>query len=491
MPPQSHTSDAGVVVPAIHAASSLACLRSLSEEDARTIAIADDPTAPGLSSKYCDETITVPDPTSDLDAYERKLLTLARRDDVRTIIPVREADIYVLARNRDALSSVVGTPWPDLETLRSVQDRVRLFESAEDAGVSTPRTKVLDEWDDWGRESIVKPRYTLHASEYAEEFAESTTETHSTQYVPADTEPDPEEFVSKMGHVPLVQEYVPDSDEYAFFALYDEGDPVATFQHRQRRGCNYCGGPSAFRESVDIPALDSAGRRLLDELDWHGLAMVEFLRNPATGDFELMEINPRFWTSLPFTVQAGVDFPAYYWRQATGESERIDADYEVGTAGHLLRGELCHLHSIVFDDYPLVERPSFVRSAAEVLTSLVRHPRFDYLDPSDPRPFLRDVRNTFGALVGGGEVSDPRKDSAETDASDALGTESRRQADERLADERPTGERLADERPTGERLADKRLAGEAPASPVGDDPERESRQRAMVDGGQNHDESHG
>jgi predicted ATP-grasp superfamily ATP-dependent carboligase len=461
-----------VVVPAIHAASSLACFRSLSEQGVRTIAIADDPTVPGLSSKYCDETITVPDPTSDLDAYERKLLALARRDDVRTLVPVREADIYVLARNRGALSSVVGTPWPDLETLRNVQDRVRLFEAAERAGVSTPKTEVFDDWDDWGRESIVKPRYTLHASEYAEQFAESRTQTHSTQYVPADTEPDREEFASKMGHVPLVQEYIPDSDEYAFFALYDEGEPVATFQHRQRRGYNYCGGPSAFRESVDIPALDSAGRRLLDELDWHGLAMVEFLRNPETGGFELMEINPRFWTSLPFTMQAGVDFPAYYCQQATGQSGDIDADYERGVAGHLLRGELCHLHSIVFDDYPLVERPSFVRTAAEVAASLVRHPRFDYLDASDPKPFLRDVRNTFGALVGG-DASDPRRDGTSETGSDGHDSASRRPADERPADEKSS---------------DRRPATKSPNVATVEASERESPEKALMDGGQSPDE---
>jgi predicted ATP-grasp superfamily ATP-dependent carboligase len=418
-----------VVVPATDAASSLACLRSLSKQGIRTIAVSEDRTAPGLHSKYCDEAIIVSDPTEDLEAYERELLALARREDARTIIPVREADIYVLARNRDAFSAAVGTPWPDLETLRNVQDRVRLFEAAEAADVAMPKTTVFDDWDDWERESIVKPRYTLHATEYDESIGESHTQSHSTQYVPSDTEPDREELVSKMGHVPLVQEYVPDSDEYAFFALYEDGEVKATFQHRQRRGCNYCGGPSAYRESVDIPALDAAGRRLLDELNWHGLAMVEFLRDSETGEFQLMEINPRFWTSLPFTVQAGVDLPHYYWLQATGWSARIDASYERGVAGHLLRGELCHLHSILFDDYPLVERPSFVRTAGEVLTSMVRHPRFDYLDPSDPKPFVRDVRNALDSLLGGSDESRSKSVPSSETASDTAASETRRQVD--------------------------------------------------------------
>jgi len=197
---------------------------------------------------------------------------------------------------------------------------------------------------------------------------------------------------------------VPGTDEYGFFALYDEGEPVAAFQHRQLRGYKYCGGPSAYRESVDIPELEAAGLRLLDHLDWHGLAMVEFLRDDETGEFKLMEVNPRFWSSLPFTVQAGVDFPNCYRALAAGERPATDPDYEVGIAGHLLRGELLHLHSVLFEDYPLVDRPSVVGTAAAMVASLVRHPRFDYLSADDLGPFLRD----FGGVVE--TVADERED---------------------------------------------------------------------------------
>ncbi|WP_420028533.1 carboxylate--amine ligase [Halorussus lipolyticus] len=397
--------DAAVVVPIIDAASSAACLRSLGRRGIPTVAVSEQRTAPALRSKFCEEVVKIPDPNERLDAYAEVLRSLAGRSDVRTVIPVREEDVYVLAKHREQFAEEVATPWPGLETLRNVQDRVRLFDAAESADVARPKTATLDEWDDWDREAIVKPRYTVRATEYLESEArapdESRSQHSSTRFLTPGTEPDRDELVAEMGHVPLVQEYVPDSDEYAFFALYDEGDPVATFQHRQRRGYKYSGGPSAFRESVDIPALDSAGRRLLAELDWHGLAMVEFLRNPETGDFELMEINPRFWTSLPFTVQAGVNFPYYYWQMAGGNPPEREPDYEVGTASHLLRGELLHLYSILFEDYPLVKRPSFAESVRDVGASLVAHPRFDYLGLSDPMPAVQDLKNVGSELLTG------------------------------------------------------------------------------------------
>ena len=389
----------GVVVPALDAASSVAAIRSLGRRGIRTIAMSELDQPPGFASKYTDEAVRVPDPHTDLAGYADALATLAAREDVAAVVPVREVDVYLLARDRERFAEHVTPTWPDLDTLRQVQDRDRLFAAADRAGVDTPDTALLSDWNDWDRETIVKPRYTVHAPEYDDAFAEGAFHHNSTQYLERGARPAVDDLSAAMGHEPIVQEYVPDTDEYALFALYDEGEAVATFQHRQRRGYKYAGGPSSFRESVAIPALHDAGTRLLDELDWHGLAMVEFLRDPRTGSFQLMEINPRFWTSLPFTVQAGADFPYYYWALATGRTESIEEGYDVGVAGHLLRGELLYLHSILTEEYPLVSPPSLPGAIYDIGTSIVQHPRFDYLSLDDPKPFLRDFRNVFGQLL--------------------------------------------------------------------------------------------
>ncbi|MFC7237132.1 carboxylate--amine ligase [Saliphagus sp. GCM10025317] len=417
-----------VIVPGITAPSTVACLRSLEPRGIYTIVGSEDRTTPGSVSRYCDRFVTLPDPRSDIEAYGDVLLSLAARPGVETIIPVREEDVYTLAANRDAFAEHVATPWPDFETLRQVQDRVELFAAAERAGVETPETTLLDEWDDWSRETIIKPRYTVAAPEYLGHDA-GLSDIGSTVYHEPGTPPAVESSLNEWGHVPIVQEYVPDSREYGFFALYDEGEAVATFQHCQKRGYKYSGGPSAYRESTDIPELEAAGLALLDELEWHGLAMVEFLRNPETGSFELMEINPRFWSSLPFSVRAGADFPYYYWQLARGEPIS-QPDYEVGIGGHLLRGELCHLHSILAEDYPLVERPSFLSAVSDVATSMVREPRFDYAVADDPVPFVQDGWN-FVRSAAGEQLSAVRAGGETDESSPAVGSPA-------LAEQEPT-----------------------------------------------------
>ncbi|QCS43724.1 carboxylate--amine ligase [Natrinema versiforme] len=395
---QRHRDDASVLVPGIDAPSTVACLRSLNPRGVRTIVGSESRSTPAASSAYRDEFVRLPDPETDLTEYGDALLSLAERPDVQTIIPVREEDVYVLAQRKEEFADEIATPWPEFETLRRVQDRVDLFAAADAAGVGAPETELLDQWDDWSRETIVKPRYTVASPAYLGSRFDDA-EIGSTEYQRPDTRPDPQAALEKRGHVPIVQERVPDSREFGFFALYDRGTPVATFQHCQRRGWKYCGGPSAYRESVHIPELETAGRALLSELDWHGLAMVEFLRDPSDGEFKLMEINPRFWSSLPFSVRAGADFPYYYWQLAMDEPIATDPTYEVGMGGHLLRGELSYLHSVATEEYPLVDRPSLGTAVREVATSLVDHPRFDYAVTDDPVPFFQDGVNLVRAWL--------------------------------------------------------------------------------------------
>lgn len=402
---QRHRDDMSVVVPGIGAPSTVACLRSLRPRGIRTIVGSESRSTPAATSAYRDEFVGLPDPATDLPGYGDALLSLAERPDVVTIIPVREEDVYVLADRKDAFADEIATLWPDFDTLRRVQDRIDLFDAADAADVAAPETERLDEWDDWDQETIVKPRYTVAAPEYLGPTFDCA-EIGSTEYQRPGSRPDTAAEIEKRGHIPLVQERIADLREFGFFALYDHGDPVATFQHCQRRGWEYCGGPSAYRESVHIPELESAGRALLDELEWHGLAMVEFLRDPTDGEFKLMEINPRFWSSLPFSVRVGADFPYYYWKLANDESITSTPTYEVGIGGHLLRGELSYLHSVATKEYPLVDRPPLSGAIREVAASILRHPRFDYAVGDDPVPFFQDSVNLVRAWLNSHAESD-------------------------------------------------------------------------------------
>jgi predicted ATP-grasp superfamily ATP-dependent carboligase len=76
------------------------------------------------------------------------------------------------------------------------------------------------------------------------------------------------------------------------------------------------GGPSTICVSVVDDRLTGYAASLIRELEWSGVAMVEFKKDD---DYRLMEVNPRFWGSLPLATRAGLNFPDLLCRRAMGE----------------------------------------------------------------------------------------------------------------------------------------------------------------------------
>lgn len=373
-------------------AGSYTCVRSLAARGVNGIVASEYDDVPAAASRFCEEFVRIPSPHEDLLAYRDALLGIAARPDVETIFPLRPQDPYVFARYADAFEQYVSLPTPPMDTLRTVHDRLALVDAAEAAGVPAPETRLLSEVDEWDRPRIIKSRYNLLVDEYVPDLSPRGVVTvKSIQHLEAGERPDVEAIEETMGHDPIVQKYVESSDEYLFGALYDHGEALETFQHRQIRGDSYKGGGGVYRESIDDPELEAVGRALLDHLDYHGLACIEYMKDAETGEYVLTEINPRLWQSLPCAVSAGADFPIDYWYLATDQTDRIEPGYETGVGCHLLYGELQHLLSIIEEDSPLVDTPSIPGTAATIAASIVRTPNFDVLSFDDPRPFLRGI----------------------------------------------------------------------------------------------------
>lgn len=115
----------------------------------------------------------------------------------------------------------------------------------------------------------------------------------------------------------LVQDYVPGFG-VGVEALFEHGEPRWLFAHRRVHEWPVTGGASTYRRAIAVPpVLRRAALDLLGALDWHGVAMVEF-KLADDGAYNLMEINPRLWGSVPLAIAAGVNFPLGLLRIATG-----------------------------------------------------------------------------------------------------------------------------------------------------------------------------
>lgn len=283
------------------------------------------------------------DPLRDPGGYVAEVARFTRHGSPTLLLPMTDASVEAVLEYRDELPAAVTVPFPDLATYRAASDKAHIRSVAETCGFGVPETRVMA---------------TPHDSLPAAAFFPSVVKPHRSvvgisgqrRKVGVTAVADPAACRAVLSSLPaaafpvLLQREVSGVGE-GFFALRWEGRIVAMFAHRRLREKPPWGGVSVYRESIPLTdELAGPGVRLLDALDWTGVAMIECKRDLATGRQMIMEINGRFWGSLQLAIDAGVDFPALLARCATGETVLAPQPYRVGVRSRWFWGDVDHLY---------------------------------------------------------------------------------------------------------------------------------------------------
>jgi predicted ATP-grasp superfamily ATP-dependent carboligase len=308
------------------------------------------------------------------------------------LIPITAFSITVVASSAERLSPLIRFYLPSLEAFKLASDKRSTTKAAIEAGVLVPETY-----------SGLDPA-TIH--EWAEDMkhrlpmvVKFSDEERATAWAPADRYRivhSKDELVCEYRRMhdiaafPLVQDYV-DGQGYGFFAIFDRsGEAAATFCHRRLREYPISGGPSTLCESVHDPKLIEAGMRMLKSLDWRGVAMVEFKRDRRTGEYRLLEINPRFWGSLPLAIQCGVNFPLYQVELALGLKPSSPTEYPVGRKSRLFFTDVLAVRALWRSGNRWQVAWQYARELLDISI------RDGFIDLRDPRPLFTYLREKFG-----------------------------------------------------------------------------------------------
>ena len=200
----------------------------------------------------------------------------------------------------------------------------------------------------------------------------------------------------------LVQGHVPGTGVGIFFLIVN-GHPRARFAHRRLHEVPHTGGVSSFRESVHVPDMEAHALSVLRRIGWNGVAMLEYRRDPATGDFWLLELNARFWGSLHLALAAGVDFPRLLLDAWLGAREPEPSWRPGVRCRQTIPGEVQHVWSVLRDG--ALSRRDKLRAVAR-FAGLTLDPRIhsDLWWPGDRglavRETIRWARETGTTLAG-------------------------------------------------------------------------------------------
>ena len=208
------------------------------------------------------------------------------------------------------------------------------------------------------------------------------------------------------GIYPLVQSFCPGTG-LGQMLLIKDGHALMRFQHRRLHEWPPEGGVSTLCESLgpgEHRALMRKSEALLREIGWEGPAMVEYRHDPETGDTALMEINGRFWGSLPLASAAGARFAlGTYLALGLGE-ELPEQGYRAGLRCRYLVPETRRLLRVAFGRSAIADKSLEFSAARELLSYAAgffgRHYVFK---ASDPLPVVADLafigREALRALV--------------------------------------------------------------------------------------------
>jgi len=110
---------------------------------------------------------------------------------------------------------------------------------------------------------------------------------------------------------------------------------------RWRQHPHEFGRAATYVETVDRPDLTELAARFLKEINYYGLAEIEFKRDRGMASTKLLDVNARTWGFHVLGFTAGVDFPISSMRINLGQSFKPLRGRAVSA------GSVCDRHSIM------------------------------------------------------------------------------------------------------------------------------------------------
>lgn len=262
-------------------------------------------------SRHCARRFVYPDPRFGAEKAAAAFARHFEQNIYDAVIPVSLDLAELFVRYRDSLG--VRAMLPPSDGFRIAADKRLTYAHARRAGVRVPVTIPAAQWPE------MKPPMVFKHKRSGAVVLRSVNEAN--------------DYALRLGATIddyVVQEYVEGQNGFGYFAIFGDGRESAYFMHERLVQYPRDGGPSVIARSIHDERLRTLGKKLLESLQWHGPAMVEFKRSDRDGDLYLMEINPKLWGSLDLAIAAGCNFPLWIVEALLDGSTRNDGIYADG-----------------------------------------------------------------------------------------------------------------------------------------------------------------
>jgi D-aspartate ligase len=322
--PRSHAAPSPLHPPAVVLSCSgapegdLSLVRSLGEKGVHVVVVSEYSDPPAARSTHCAEHIVAPDFTHHPERLLNVLATLRRMHGVKPIVfASADPDLTVLTAIAREIDSIACSTVLEPDLTRSLMDKREFDELATRHNLPKPKTykpSTLPEIEAMAQQAtfplIAKPAHPVawHKPQVRADL----------RYLKARPLIDPASLLdTAQGLGPalaetLIQEFIPgDDEEHYEVQVYigKNGQALGTFSGRKWRINPPHAGSGCFVQGIGLTELEAATIKMLQDLGYRGQANVDYKRHVTTGEFKLLEINPRVsqWNILG--TRSGVNLP--------------------------------------------------------------------------------------------------------------------------------------------------------------------------------------
>jgi predicted ATP-grasp superfamily ATP-dependent carboligase len=304
----------------------LGIARTLGEAGIPVIGLSAQSGCYGGFTRYAN-TLNCPDSRSQPQELLEFMLRLAPKLGGRSVLfPTRDHDVLFLDSFREQLEPWFSLVVPNRQALRASLNKWETFLCAKRAGVSVPECWLIEDRDmlerilpsvtypcvlkpvastDWrkgGNWELVCGRKAILVSSQQELLSEY-------------------DVISAADQRALLQEMIPGGDDLLVIAAcYMDANLrfVAGFNTRKLLQVPEGFGTGCIVQAADSPALVQEAVRLLEAMQFNGIAEVEFKWNAARNTYMLIEVNPRPWDQHRLGKSCGTDLALLAYHEHAG-----------------------------------------------------------------------------------------------------------------------------------------------------------------------------
>ena len=368
-----------VIITYARVRSALVATQSLGKRGIKVVTADSIYPATSFFSKYSTSYFVYPSYKLRPELFINSLKHHVEKNNIEVLMPIYE-ETFVISKYKNRFPSSVNIPVADYETLTKANNNRYLMNFAGEIGVKIPQTWTIDDINEL-RQVAKKVELPAVIKLVEGVGSKGLRFAHSEDELIAKYIEVIQKFHLKPFEYPLIQEYIP-GDSYGVSLIFNYGEPRAICIYKNIRTYPIYGGPSTARISIKHDKMGRNAIILLRELNYHGVAEVEFRIDDRTKEPVLMEINPRFWGSLNQAICAGVDFPYLLYTMAMEGDIQPVLTYKTGVKTRWMLGDLRALADYLRTGKRMEILKDFLKFNGQY---------YDDLSFSDPIPTIAEV----------------------------------------------------------------------------------------------------